>query len=368
MSIQANLTGLSAGLWMGVVRIAFGDGTICTVQVALLVLSSTTTDSSSVHGKTIHAQTSGASSCNPNTDLVVVVQGPKTGFSGTVGTSVPLQVAGSDCAGNAVGNTNAKGDVLIQDQSGNLLADPPLIYQANGVWTATWAPASPASEVTLTARLYKNAGGTINILSGSMAITGTVRAAGADAPAVVLTVQNGASYQGTGQITPGAWVVLKGVQLADGTTLQQSTPYTPGLLTTQVTMQGQSLPLYYVSQNQVNALIPSELSADSQQLVVTRDGTQSAGIDVLVTNLEPGIFSLDSSGTGQGAILPARDSLQGRRRVPLNLCREDSTFRSTALVLGRLAIRQWMEHLRRVQHFHTPRLLRRQRSEGSMRR
>jgi uncharacterized protein (TIGR03437 family) len=60
--------------------------------------------------------------------------------------------------------------------------------------------------------------------------------------------------------------------------------------------------LFWVG-NQVNALIPSGQIAGTPQLVVTRtDGTQSAGIDVLVTNLEPGIFSVDSTGTGQGSI------------------------------------------------------------------
>jgi uncharacterized protein (TIGR03437 family) len=52
-------------------------------------------------------------------------------------------------------------------------------------------------------------------------------------------------------------------------------------------------------------LIPGEQIAGTPQLVVIQNGTQSAGIDVLVTNLEPGIFSVDSTGSGQGSILIA---------------------------------------------------------------
>ncbi len=65
-----------------------------------------------------------------------------------------------------------------------------------------------------------------------------------------------------------------------------------------------ALYLDYVSDQQVNALIPSSVTTEvMQQLLVVRDGTQSVGVDLQVVDAQPAIFTINQQGTGQGAIL-----------------------------------------------------------------
>jgi len=54
----------------------------------------------------------------------------------------------------------------------------------------------------------------------------------------------------------------------------------------------------------VNAVIPSGIAANERdQLVVVRDATQGAPVDLLVADADPGLFATNQGGTGQGAIL-----------------------------------------------------------------
>ena len=74
-------------------------------------------------------------------------------------------------------------------------------------------------------------------------------------------------------------------------------------------MQNRPLPISYLSPGQIEALVPAGMNAGTQQLTVVRNGTRSSGVDVLVTQMGPGLFSLDGSGQGQGAILAANTGL-----------------------------------------------------------
>ena len=71
-----------------------------------------------------------------------------------------------------------------------------------------------------------------------------------------------------------------------------------------------SLPLQYVGPKQINALIPAKMNPDERhQLIVLRNGARSPGIDILVVNEQPAIFTAGQNGRGQGAILIANSSL-----------------------------------------------------------
>jgi uncharacterized protein (TIGR03437 family) len=304
MQVQANLAGLGTGLWYGTLRVAFGDGTIQSIQVLLSVTGGSSNSGAVSERISPHA----TGSCAPGQQLLLLFQSPSNPFSVAAQApgGVPVNVLATQCDGITPFNGGGPGDEEVAIQIGSststsLVLSPPL--QQDGVWTATWNPPVPASGVTLNAVFIEYTGGTSSAINGSTSVTGNVTAPGADAPPAVSAVQNGADYLGTVQITPGAWATLRGAGLASGPAVQQNIPYTNSLLTTQVTMQGQSLPLYYVSPNQVNALIPQGVNQGNQQLTVTRDGNnKSVGINVQVINPQPGIFSVDSSGTGQGSI------------------------------------------------------------------
>jgi uncharacterized protein (TIGR03437 family) len=66
-----------------------------------------------------------------------------------------------------------------------------------------------------------------------------------------------------------------------------------------------SAPILFANENQINAIVPSGLTAGYPATVTVTDGTLSSD-GVFVVNLvtaNPGIFTLASDGTGQGAIL-----------------------------------------------------------------
>jgi uncharacterized protein (TIGR03437 family) len=299
VSIQANLAGLSPGLWRGTITIAFSDGTLAKVDVVLVV------PSASGNGLTANlrskaSQPRAVSSCDANTDLAVVFDSPGDSFEVLARHPVSLQVLAVDCNGNAITN-NAAADVAVQVPNAPDV-EIALIYQGSGLWTATWTPAMGASDVTLQARVNKSEGG-VTPLSGMATLSGTVLEATADAASAVISVLNGARTDVAAETAAGAWVTLTGTGLADTTAVAATAPYPTILVGTQVLMQNRPLPLSYVSPGQIDAFVPAGMNAGTQQLTVIRNGTRSSGVDVLVTQVGPGLFSLDGSGKGQGAIL-----------------------------------------------------------------
>jgi uncharacterized protein (TIGR03437 family) len=69
---------------------------------------------------------------------------------------------------------------------------------------------------------------------------------------------------------------------------------------------GTLAPLFYANVGQVNAQIPWELAGQSQTTITaTINGQTSAPQTVSLATYAPGIFALNSEGTGQGAILDA---------------------------------------------------------------
>jgi uncharacterized protein (TIGR03437 family) len=73
---------------------------------------------------------------------------------------------------------------------------------------------------------------------------------------------------------------------------------------TQVLFDGTAAPILYTSAGQVNAVIPCSVAGHkSTQMVVEYTGAQSAPLTVPLSPAAPGIFTDNSSGTGQGAVL-----------------------------------------------------------------
>ena len=70
-------------------------------------------------------------------------------------------------------------------------------------------------------------------------------------------------------LAPGGLIVILGQQLADGTSSAPAGSLPQELVSTIVTIGDQILPLFYASSGQVNALVPYEVSPNTnQQLLV----------------------------------------------------------------------------------------------------
>jgi uncharacterized protein (TIGR03437 family) len=121
-------------------------------------------------------------------------------------------------------------------------------------------------------------------------ISGVVNAAGSSAQAAPQIV------------TPGSYVAIYGTSLASNGEPVADTIPLPGMLNdTQVFLGGQAMPLIYAGAGQVNAVIPQNLNPNtSYQLLIQRGSTLSAPAPLTVAAYQPGIYTLDLSGAGQG--------------------------------------------------------------------
>ena len=120
-------------------------------------------------------------------------------------------------------------------------------------------------------------------------------------------VGNAASYA-VGSVSPGEIVTIFGSGLGPGTLvglqLDSKGYVSTSLGTTQVLFDGVAAPLIFTWAGQVSAVVPYAVSGmTSTQVQVSYQGQNSNMVAIPVTNAVPGIFTMDASGRGQGAIL-----------------------------------------------------------------
>jgi hypothetical protein len=286
ITLQANTKGLASGLQHGVLRVAFIDGTVHTVDVYLIVpavsaLSSNSILSTETSRLETLAPASIAESCPGNTGFAVVLRSPEPGFQVNAQVPVPLQLTARDCAtGKVIRQASGAAAQVLVDGA------PPisLVDDGAGNWSGTWTPSAAASQINLIGRVDQYVGSQAAVVSGQDTLTGTVNPAPAGAAGVIVQVVNGGSPQLQGSVTPGSWVSLFGIAMGDSNASASQTPFPSLLGGTQVLLQGQPLPLYRVNSTEVDALIPTGINANErQQLVIQRGTTQSPSVDVRVT-------------------------------------------------------------------------------------
>jgi uncharacterized protein (TIGR03437 family) len=194
------------------------------------------------------------------------------------------------------GSPSRTGSVVTSFSNG----DPPLnlASQQDGHWSATWAPQNARSSSMVVTVIAQQPAAN---LQGTVQIGGSVPA-NPEIPAVGAMVSSG-SYSSQTSPSPGELVSIFGVKLADGiefaSTLPLKTQMQGGLLA----LGGRPLPIVYTSPNQVNAILPYGITPGmTYQLIATRGNRLSVPQSVTVVAAEPAIFSIDSSGKGQGDI------------------------------------------------------------------
>jgi len=118
-----------------------------------------------------------------------------------------------------------------------------------------------------------------------------------------------------GTVAAGSYVSIYGSGLAgEGLTSASTLPLPTTINGTQVLLGGLPMPLLYASSTQVNALVPEGLVANTQySLIVTNGGLGSTAVPVTVVSFQPGIYTVDGSGSGNGIIANA---ISGRLLSP----------------------------------------------------
>jgi uncharacterized protein (TIGR03437 family) len=189
-----------------------------------------------------------------------------------IGHTFELQV--TDSCGNPVADS-------VQATFSNGDAPLNLVHIGNGIWTGTWQPQSivPAT-VTVTA---------IDTASAAMAQATPLFASVVPGSAPIITpdnVQLAATMALGAPVAPGSLITL---------------PYAAA--STQVLMGSESLPLLYGSSGQINVQIPFDVPVNTDfQLTVQQGSALSLPVSLVIASVQPGIFTVDGSGTGQGII------------------------------------------------------------------
>jgi len=125
--------------------------------------------------------------------------------------------------------------------------------------------------------------------------------------AFVAAVVNAASGLG-GSVAPGELVTVYGSGLGpsvlNGPVLTSSGTLSRTIANTQVLFNGVAAPLVYTRSDQVAAIVPNAVKGESSLSVqVQYQGQGTTPVPLNVSATMPGLFTLDESGRGQGAIL-----------------------------------------------------------------
>lgn len=166
----------------------------------------------------------------------------------------------------------------------------------------------PAAAATLNFPwgLTTNATGTVYIADRVNNRIRTVSAGVTGVPSIAdNSTVNGASF--VNSIAPGAIISVFGTNLASGNLSASSVPLPTALGDTSVTLNGNAVPLFFVSNGQVIAQAPFDLPTGTTVSVQVRRGSNLSAVrTATVAAVSPGLFIVDKA-NGTGAVLHAND-------------------------------------------------------------
>jgi uncharacterized protein (TIGR03437 family) len=307
LTIKANAGAVTAGVFKGVVTVAFDDGTTGVIGVVLIAGSGGASPSATAKQK---PQLISVQPCIGNKPgyLIPNFTQPLGNSETQVAVGQIVQARIVDDCNHAVTSLNGGAQVTF----GN--GDPALTLTdtGNGIWEATWTPANAGASGTLQVVALAS-GAAPTPLTGGSSISTAISAASPTGAAQLIGVVNAAAgTTATPQIVaPGSFVAVYGNLIASGApSLATVLPLPLNMGSAQLLLGGQLLPLSYTSPGQVNALIPQNLNPNaSYTLVVKRGATQSVPIQLTVVGLQPGIYTQNQYGTEPGVVQIANTAL-----------------------------------------------------------
>jgi uncharacterized protein (TIGR03437 family) len=286
--VQPFTDGLAPGLYRAAVSLQFSDGRVGAAKLSVAVRADSTAP-----GDARGAE----AACQPKELLAALTTLGQT-FVVPAGWPVGLAAEVKDDCGAPLDS----GSVSISFSNGDAtLSLQPL---RNGRWEATWPTRSASSDDVI---LKLRASDPQRGLRGEREIRGKLQTQ-TDPPVFerqgVFSAAGGAPFQ---PIAPGSIVSIYGSRLARAPAQFGAAPLPTALLDTEVVMGGRSVPLYYVSDNQINAQVPFDLTPNTtHQILVVKGPTYSQPIPVDVAPAQPAIFRDFSVSPDQGIVLVIR--------------------------------------------------------------
>jgi uncharacterized protein (TIGR03437 family) len=290
--IQSDPSGLSPGIRYGVLTLLFSDGSHETVSILSLLAPAAT--------KNARPAPFATTSCSSSV-LHIQFTSMRQDFLAVLGQPTTVEVKVVDDCGNLVGTSNQAGAGVTASFS-NRDSALKLTHVGNGVWRGTWRPVNATSDgsVILTVTAFQALAS--NIQSNQTDLAG--RLASGTSPTVTSGGVVHAATDALVPIAPGSLITIYGQALADGTGSATGPTLPMQLQGTQVRFGDKPAPLSFASAQQLNVQIPFEIPVNTQyQITVQRGNTLSVPESLLVVPAQPGIFTVNQQGTGQGVIL-----------------------------------------------------------------
>src|SRR6185312_16240116 len=203
-------------------------------------------------------------------------------------------------------NTNqGQGWLNVSPLSGSMTQSSTegLFYTYSTTLTVKADPAHLAAGSTYTGTVNLNSVGGII----SVPVTFTVSAEATPQPTGGIANAASGGQAVASVVAPGSYVAIYGTGLAGtGNPSATTFPLPTTLNGTQVTLCGIPVPLLYASPTQINVLLPQKLTnSTSCPLIVITGTTSSAPVQLVVTELQPGIYTANTSGSGRGIVANA---------------------------------------------------------------
>lgn len=294
--VQPDFTSLAGGQKDGKLTLRFSDGSVRTIS--LLGVVAGTGDESLDKASAGRA----AAGCAP---YAVVFSNPADGSTLTALRPVTISAKVKDACGNVPAGSNVQVFVVFSNQAKDLTLNP----SANGEWAASWQPDASVGPITLNVTAFTSNGPIIGRGTSHVSVQRASNDPPEDPPFVTPgAVQNAATGLDASYVAPGSLLTIKGAGFASKEFVNSGFDLPIEQDGTSVLLQGQPLPLLYTSDGQINAQVPYALTENAgQQLIVKRAGTSSLPRTLLVAQAQPGIFTINAAGTGQGFIYTVKD-------------------------------------------------------------
>jgi len=282
---------------------------------------------------------------SPQTVSVTLILGPPAivlnpaslVFITTVGADPVPQTVEVENAGS--GTLGWTASVATQSVENWLSASPTTAVAPSTITVTVNSAGLPAGAytgtITIAALPGVNASNSPQIVTVGLAV---------DVPAINQDgVVNAASFSEEAIVSPGSIASQFGTNLATTTATATALPPQPTTLATttaesttlalpttlagtQVLVNNTPAPLLYVSPTQINFQMPPGISGPAVEVVVLSNGVRGLTASVEIAPEVPGIFTVDSTGTGQGAVLIANTdvlaaptgNIPGRATQPAN--------------------------------------------------
>ena len=208
------------------------------------------------------------------------------------GTAIETKIV-DDCA-NPLEPDPGRAIVQVVARFSNGDPEKELTHIGNGVWTGTWRPVNRSPEpVVVTVSATFSADSVQQ--AGQASVSGAVQEVGRPPVLTSAGIVNSATAT-SGPAGVGSLITIYGANLAESSA---------GAATaTQVYLGAQQLSLLYAGNGQVNVQVPYDTPPNSQQqIVIVRGNTASVPETLTIAPVQPGIYTQDMSGSGQGVIV-----------------------------------------------------------------